>query len=144
HSLHSRLDAFNDILASVEEVINLSMERDPPPTVRRRRDQGIYTTDLADNCNFVAREIKDFIRTLVGYDHTDQDNVVLREELEFIIHRYTRYFTSTYRYDHVWNLSRTGSRPLVAGFVQSSFWMPERPDLQPIIVHEIAHLLIRH
>jgi hypothetical protein len=144
HSLHSRLDAFSDILTSIEDVLNLSIERDPPPSVRRRRDQGIYTTDLADNCKFVAEEIEQFLRILAGSNDLDLDNLKVHDGIEFIIHRYTRAFTSTYRYDHLWNESLAGNKPLVAGFVQSSFWMPERPDLQPIIVHEIAHLLLKH
>jgi hypothetical protein len=142
HSLHQRLAAFNDIVTTVEETLNLSMERDPPPTVRRRRDQGIYTTDLADNCNFIRLDIEDFFDTL-----DPKDGVVLRNveaELEFIVHRYTREDTSMYRYDHVWNNALDGSTPVAAGFVQSSFWMPERVDLQPVIAHEIAHLLVRH
>jgi hypothetical protein len=142
YSLHRRLDGFRDIVTTVQEILNLSMERDPPPTVWRRRDQGIYTTDLADNCHYIARTIQKYLATI-----RDADEAYLQRdpELEFIVHRYTRNYTSTYRYDNIWSRSDVGEQlsNIGAGFVQSSFWMPERPDLQPIIVHEIAHLLLK-
>jgi hypothetical protein len=142
HSVHQRLDAFRDILSAVQEILNLSIERDPPPTVRRRRDQGIYTTDLADNCRFIERDVRNFFEAVTGNVQTTID----RARLEFIVHRYTRNYTSTYRYEKFWNNALPGEseqQQMGAGFVQSSFWMPERPDLQPIIAHEIAHLYLK-
>jgi hypothetical protein len=142
HSLHLRLDAFRDILSAVQEILNLSIERDPPPTVRRRRDQGIYTTDLADNCRFIERDVKNFFEAVGGGTPVAVDKRVL----EFIVHRYTRNYTSTHRYEDIWTSTPPGGREqrqIGAGFVLSSFWMPERPDLQPIIAHEVAHLILK-
>jgi hypothetical protein len=144
YSLHRRLDGFRDILTTVQEILNLSMERDPPPTVWRRRDQGMYTTDLADSCRYIESNIRSYFKAM-RQNNSSQGTQPLREaELEFIIHRYTRNYDSTNRYDSIWSKSDTGSQlsNIGAGFVQSSFWMPERPDLQPVIVHEIAHLLV--
>jgi hypothetical protein len=153
--LHAALAALRDFLSTVQDTFSLSIERDPPPSVRRRRDQGIYTTDLADNCRHFSSEILE----LLGYlkrsgrgGTTERRHYDLSEsDLDVIVHRYARSRTSTARYD---TLSRgfdlpvpAGSAPVPTsvGFVRSSYWMPERPDLQPVITHEVAHLLlIRH
>lgn len=144
YSLHRRLDGFRDILTTVQEILNLSMERDPPPTVWRRRDQGVYTTDLADNCHYIERNIRNYFKGIGVITDNRPPHLLGEVEIEFIVHRYTRNYTSTARYDSIWNRSGVGEQlsNVGAGFVQSSFWMPERPDLQPIIVHEIAHLLV--
>ena len=152
--LHKRLDAFADILSNVQETLNLSLERDPAPTVRRRRDQGIYTTDLADSCQHIARDIASYFAWNRGSrPQAHEAYLNLDKEIEFIIHRYTRIHTSTTRSEEApeppWrklgaNISERPLHRLRAGFVQSSFWMPERPDLRPIIAHEVAHLLIMH
>jgi hypothetical protein len=144
--LNLRLEHFSDVVSTVQEILNLSLERDPTPTVWRRRDQGIYTIDLADSCRKIAREVKSFLASVKGmatdpYGYVDHD-----DELDFIVHRYTRFYTSTVRFDSEQHKRATlvASRNQIrAGFVQSSFWMPERPDLQPIIAHEVAHLLVK-
>jgi hypothetical protein len=150
HGLHARLSHFRDVVSTVQEVLNLSLERDPTPTVRRRRDQGIYTTDLSDSCRQIAREIESFLTQIRFGDVTSDGYVDHDEQLEFLIHRYTRAHTSTVRVDESPdNTSRTDSQRAAeipaprAAFVLSSFWMPERPDLQPTIAHEVAHTFIK-
>ncbi|WP_041801418.1 hypothetical protein [Rhodopseudomonas palustris] len=138
--LHQRLEAFRDVQSCVQEILNLSLERDPIPTVRRRRDQGIYTTDLADLCRFISIDLAQYFNFLNGIED-DYGYVRLDEEIEYLVHRYTGYFTSVARTEVVKDGVEDATH-IRAGFIRSSFWMPERPDLQPIIAHEVAHLLI--
>ncbi len=152
--LHQRLETFSDILSNVQETLNLSLERDPAPTVRRRRDQGIYTTDLADSCHRIAGDIQSYFAWLQDQPGSVAGYLNVDDQIDYIVHRYTRVHTSATRYDKAverpWETRVPGRSPtkprrsVRAGFVRSSFWMPERPDLQPIIAHEIAHLLIAH
>lgn len=143
--LHERLDAFRDTQSSVQEVLNLSLERDPVPTVRRRRDQGIYTSHLSDVCWYLAKDIGDYFSFLNGGAHPEGYSCD-ETDIELLIHRYTGYFTSQARADKRQPSNARGGhrrgQSLRAGFVRSSYWMPDRPDLQPILAHELAHLMI--
>jgi hypothetical protein len=149
NGLHARLEHFRDVVATVQEILSLSLERDPTPSVRRRRDQGIYTTDLSDSCRAIAREIASLFAEVKGSSIAPDGYIDHDDEFEFIIHRFTRSDTSTVRFDASSD-EANGRGPasdahlskLRTGFVQSSFWMPERPDLQPVIAHEIAHAMI--
>jgi hypothetical protein len=132
-SLRDHLERFDNIVEMVQEIFNLSLERDPPPTARRRRDQGIYSTDIADSCGFRLTEIENFFTALTG------EPECFGIDISPIIHRYTRSDTSTVY------LKVSGSEgESDTFFIQSSYWMPERPDLQSLIAHEIAHAEIKY
>jgi len=109
----------------------------PRPSVSRRREQSLYNTYLANRCMQCFKEIQQILR-LYGIKNVD-----LYEQIN-ISHGWTHNYSSkvTRLYDDMSFDNTAADRlnaPQVSFFVSSSYWMPERPDLQNIISHEIAH-----
>ncbi len=110
----------------------------PRPSVERRRELGIYTDYLSDRCRDLWTEMRILMEHLGQKEGYHQTNVIL--------HRWQHDYTSRTRAidDEVAIFSRESEGLLPSRrFITTSYFMPERPDLQPIIAHEIAHCIIR-
>lgn len=135
-----------------ERVLDLSLQEDPRPTASRRREQGIYSSYLSDFCRDVRDHTEALLTTLVSKSTRSGGRV---SKAPLTIHQWGHDFTSS-----IWRLrdalgaeldeesvdkkENRKRRPLAVhiDLVQTSFWMPDRPDLQTIIAHEVAHSLV--
>ena len=95
----------------------------------RRRDLGVYTDFLRN------RTLGIYTETIHLLNYLDIKNN--KEKESIILHNWMHSHTSRSKYykNFVSNKNVT--------HITTSYWMPERPDLQPIIAHEIAHKFIK-
>lgn len=98
----------------------------PRPNIHRRRDQHLYDVHLADRCRDINREI---VLLLEYFDITSYENYKL------VFHHWKNDFSSK-SYSFEGNLTNTN---VSHHNINTSYWMPDRPDLQSVIAHEVAH-----
>lgn len=136
------VERLGDLYAQFEKTLDLGILELPRPSIGRRREQGIYTSFLAERSRDLLRETNFLLESInspnIGNENEDP------KKRPIIHHRWAHHFTST---NHMFkdevackdNQVRIGSH---INFINTSFWMPERPDLQSIIAHEINHTII--
>lgn len=114
----------------------------PRPGVQRRRDQHMYIVHLRDRCRNIAIEMS----LLVAKLKSEPDP----ESRPLVFHRWQETFTSqNYTFENELRLEEPDAIVLPytkskrQHYVNTSYWMPERPDLQSVIAHEVAHTVIR-
>jgi hypothetical protein len=121
-----------DLQGQFARDLDMGLRDQPRPLLERRREQGLYSGFLADFCRHIQGEIA----SLLGFFGVQKKS----EEDIKIMHRWAHDFTSRNQPYLGSELAQRG-RSTVA-FINTSYWMLERPDLQPIIAHEIAHVLL--
>lgn len=108
------------------------------PSIERRRELGIYM-------DYLSERSKDILRDMTLLLH-DMGATKQYSFTETIFHRWRHHFTSTtelLNIDYTSKFSKDEFIPSSVRFVNTSYYMPERPDLQPVIAHEVAHALIK-
>ena len=139
--LNDYVGRFGDLQAQFDTSLDLSLQEDPAPLINRRHEQGFYTSFMSVRC----QEIQDSIDSLLSeFDLHGTDSAI--NQPPPIIHRWRHDFTSTteHLYDDVGQKNSNGSekqrrRQINTQFINSSFWMPDRPDLLSSLAHELAH-----
>jgi hypothetical protein len=135
--------------------MDMGLKDQTRPMLERRREQGIYSGFLADLSVDLQLEVK------LLFEHL---GVAPSRSERLIMHRWHHDFTSSNELYQPECSQRprglssepnspdaregaapanTDSRPVRIGFVNTSYWMLERPDLQPAIAHEVAHLTLQ-
>ncbi len=122
----------------LSQSIDFGMPSDPHPSTERRREMGIYMDFLSNRTQDIQRDIlhllgsfkhsaikKDASRILMFHGWSQDTRVT-----NFHLFDKTNYLHNKYRQD------KKAKRHV--GYVNTSFWTPDRPDLHPIIAHEIA------
>jgi len=95
----------------------------------RRRDLGVYSDFLRDRTLEIYNEMTHLLDYLKIESNDKQEPLILHNWM----HAYTsksKYYNNTVSDKDVMHIT-------------THYWMPERPDLQPIIAHEIAHKFIK-
>lgn len=153
-----RADHGLELLENLQRRLAQQLESFPPEyphqTIHRRREQGVYTHFLTQRVRDLRRNMNlqiDFFRAWNACE--DKDNVskamrkVMNElkpmlEQPTILHRWDHKHSSYQAVqldDHkAWN--KLTPR---AEYIQTSFWMLDKPDSQVILAHEVAHHAIR-
>lgn len=122
----------------------------PRQTVQRRRDQHMYSVHLRDRCWNIAIEMSMLVAKL--QNESDPESRAL------VFHRWQESFTSqSYTFENELRIEESDTKPRIdtrskrqhyvnikrQHYVNTSYWMPERPELQSLIAHEVAHTVIR-
>lgn len=114
----------------------------PRPTLARRRDQHMYSNHLRTHCRNIEVEM------LLLMNRLRENERPVRHPL--IFHRWEHHFSSrSYSFENEFETDELGEPEptntsiAFVNYVNTSFWMPDRPDLQSIIAHEVAHPVIR-
>lgn len=140
-----------DYHAQFEKTLDIGLQDNHRPITGRRREQGFYHFVLSAQ----TRELYELGLNLmfrISEQRDDWATDTRKRGMPTIIHRWQHDYTSTNQdLLDVARSRRIGKRPhddsLVASYsvhtVNTSFWMPDRPDLQPVIMHETAHCVIR-
>ncbi|MBL3618404.1 MAG: hypothetical protein JMN26_11805 [gamma proteobacterium endosymbiont of Lamellibrachia anaximandri] len=130
------VERLGDLQAQYEKALDVGLQEHPRPSLARRREQGIYSGFLADQTRDLFRQINmllDFQQPSAPPPKSDGR----------IMHRWTHDFTS---HSHIYQdeVPRTHEQKGSSdtAFINTSYWMPERPDLQSVIAHEVAHIAI--
>ncbi|MGG7566597.1 hypothetical protein ACQ5SO_10610 [Rhodovulum sp. DZ06] len=147
-----------DFHASFEKTIDLGLQENHRPITGRRREQGVYHQMLGERSRELFIDTSRLVRRLLSKDDEEGDEDTLFPGMPTFIHRWAHNYTSnnaeTLGITRS-NRSATGRRrgrksedyiaqmPSFSSFaVNTSFWMPDRPDLQPVIAHEAAHCVL--
>ena len=122
------------------KAMDTGVQDHPRPSIERRRELGIYSDFLADRNRDILLEMRLLLSEL-----GDKEVYCYTQTIH---HRWRHDGTSrtVYLDDEVSEGGASSSPvgpPLTYRFVNTSYFMPERPDLQPVIAHEVAHCLLR-
>ncbi|MBF0382114.1 MAG: hypothetical protein HQL69_13910 [Magnetococcales bacterium] len=135
------LPRVEDVQAQVSRALESNWEEYSRPSLGRRRDQALYSEILSKRTKQAHTELNSL---------TDEFGVpCVDEDMDCIntFHRWEHDFTSHFGLfvDEVGLpfIKQGASLKSHSLFVNSSFWMLERPDLQPSIVHEVAHGILK-
>ncbi|MHC1699843.1 MAG: hypothetical protein AB9900_02545 [Humidesulfovibrio sp.] len=146
----ARIERYIERLGDCQEMFNKSQDTGmglsefPHPSGERRREQRLYDAHLGNRCLSTWNEFRNFARYI---------GIEANIPFEHIQHRWTHGFTSTYlpyqsdtavRGQHrPRGKDEIPGKPYTVHFVNSSYFMPDRPDIQPLISHEVAHAFHR-
>lgn len=133
------------LLRNFQNAFNKSMDAGVQdhlrPSIERRRELGIYMDYLSDRSRDILRDMRLLL------DHLGATKKYRKTKI--IYHRWRHHFTSTTESLDIGfasqssNTNKEDTVPASMRFVNTSYYMPERPDLQPVIAHEVAHALIQ-
>ncbi len=128
----ARVRTYVQYLGDHKSAFNRAMDSGPQdhprPTTERRRELGVYTDFLSDRARDLTRDMHLLLNDLGACSKREQPPVVL--------HSWAHDFNS-HQASLDDEVAEHASRSY--HYIKTNFWMPERPDLQPIIAHEIAH-----
>ena len=128
-----RIGDLQDQFFSIED---MSIDGDTKPLLGTRREQGTYNSVLSDRCRDLSEEINNMLDDIGAQKSPKWINI---EECK-VMHRRVYDFTShAERFQD--ECFSNGYKRLIS-FINTSYWMPDRPDLQSIIAHEVAHTAI--
>ncbi len=112
------------------KVLDIGVKEFPVPSLERRREIGIYMDFLDHSVRAVHKQTKHLISKLMKAELKKDENIIL--------HGWKHHFTSEYHFQKSYDADEKTD----INHVTTSYWMPERFDLRPIIAHEISHLII--
>ena len=116
----------------------IGLQDHPRPTTARRREQGIYNSYLSKKCVEMGKEVSYLIYKLNG----KCENSTSEHEPPMVFHRWRHDFTS-HSASFESELNGKDFHYKFHHYVNSSYWMLDRPDLQSILVHEVTHGLVK-
>ncbi|CAA6828499.1 MAG: Unknown protein [uncultured Thiotrichaceae bacterium] len=127
------------------ESIEFGIDRNPAPSTVRRRDLGIFMDFLANRSNDIQRDI---LHLLTHFDQPEDMN----KHTMLLFHGWSHdeRVSNVQMFDKVnqlFNETHVGEKKRKqqhVGYVNTSFWTPDRPDLQPIIANPIAKTIINN
>ena len=111
----------------------------PRPNINRRSDQHLYSVHLADRCRDIYLEMELLADNLTL--HADKKSKPKFGRPDFF-HRYCHAATSSWK-SFQDEISQSATRTDQFYNINTSYWMPDRPELQSSIAHEVAHTLIK-
>uniref|UniRef100_UPI00405612B4 hypothetical protein n=1 Tax=Candidatus Electronema sp. TaxID=2698783 RepID=UPI00405612B4 len=140
NAIHQRC---KDYLARIMEyqslfnkVLDIGVKDFPVPSLERRREIGIYMDFLNKRVRSAHKETEHLVRKLKinKNDESKQD---------IILHSWKHDFTATHSFqEYPKKADGENEKEFNIHHVVSNYYMPERPDLQPMLTHEIAHIMI--
>ncbi len=146
-----RLNKFIRILRTHQQQFGKSLDFGlqgyPRPSIERRREIGIYNDFLSNRTVDLQQEMQFLSEKILDAKSLDADKVT-----PLILHGWSQSprVSNTQLYDNVSrHLQRQGiedNPPKIQdiSFIDTSFWSPDRPDLQPLVAKEVADSVIRN
>ena len=126
------IDRLFEYRQQMEFFADLSSEAMPQSSIKRRREIELYSNFLAERTRTMRTDFSLLLYQL-GFDSARSDDYL-------ILHNWHHKYVSQSR-SH--RMPYNDIRPNYSSHISSHFWTPERPDLQPIIAHEVAHIFIK-
>jgi hypothetical protein len=142
--IHSYIARLGDHQDQYAKTMDMALQDHPRPSVERRREQRIYTTHLSDQCRDLWLQLNFLMEGKFGIP--DNNNSF---HPPILLHRWQHKDTSeseSYYNDIDQSDSSTSDNQNQGPYhhyINTSYFMPERPDLQPVIAHEVAHAFVR-
>jgi hypothetical protein len=150
-AIHTRCTQYLERIMAYQslfsKVLDIGVKEFPMPSTERRREIGIYMDFLNDRVNRIHDETTHLVERLrVSTPQKDKDESKDDDSSErpIILHSWKHHFTAEHQVqeDAIGRSPHTVKRRCDLHHITTSYWMPERMDLQPIIGHEAAHLAL--
>ena len=156
YNIREHINGLSDFYTYFEKTIDVGLQENHRPITGRRREQGMYNFMLGERARDLFIESSRVIDTLTGKSIRGD----IYRGLPVFVHRWSHAFASknraipsftrgprvsgyTTRSNHTDNEDFTKQAASYTAFtVNTSFFMPDRPDLQPIIAHEAVHCVL--
>lgn len=161
HNLEQHVAGLADFHAQFEKTLDIGSQENHRPITGRRREQGIYHNMLGERARDMFVEISALVETMIErttLSNRSKGSSQTYRGMPIFIHRWQHSRASTNanlpsfpRSTRINRRSRRGpnKEDLIEHYpnfgvfaVNTSFWMPDRPDLQPVIAHEAAHCVL--
>ena len=154
YNLTNHVKRLANLQAQFESTLDVGSQENHRPITGRRREQGIYNFMLGERASSMFIEMSLLTAELLDSKHRKD----LFGKMPVLLHHWSHEYSS--RNETLISFSRSlqnerdrnggtgeadrrATRPSVASFsINTSFWMPDRPDLQPVIAHEAAHCVL--
>ena len=128
----------------VGQSIAFGMPSDPHPSTERRRDMGIFMDFIFNRTIDIQRDILHLYQNFKGSDK--------KEDSLLMFHGWSQNTrVSTLQLDdsisashNLFSTSTARKEEQSVGYINTSFWTPDRPDLHPMIAHPVAESVIRN
>ncbi len=146
-SLRRYVNVFNNHRQQVAQSLESGLPHDPSPSLERRREIGLF----ADYMSSSGEQIHHDMLNLLRYFRLPPNS--LHDERSLVFHSLSHAHTvdNFHLYDDVYLLQK--ERHLLqeygleggqnVSYINSSFWLPDRPDLYPIVAREVAVSIVR-
>jgi len=134
----------------VSQSIEFGMPSDPHPSTERRRDMGIFMDFIFKRTIDIQRDILHLYKSFNEEDKKEEDKK--EEDSLLMFHGWSQNTAvSTLQLDDeinsTHNLFGSDNKKIEEhpiGYVSTSFWTPDRPDLHPMIAFSVAESVIRN
>ena len=132
---------------NLSKSLSYGLQDYPRPLIERRRNIGIFADYLSERTHDIQ---KDMLHLINIFQTEEEKNNKIKENrsVPLILHGWSPYpYASNMQlFDNVGRKSNNQHDNKVedVNYVDSSFWAPDRPDLQPLIAHEVANLCVCH
>lgn len=135
---HTYLERIGDFQQRMAQHIEAMPAEYPRPSIHRRRVQGVYTHYLVDR----VKNIRESMNLLLAQLQREPKP----RKHPPIFHRWLHSYSSSQGTfpDEITDSNNSNDSDFEeVDFVRTGYWMPDKPDNQPILAHELAHHAIR-
>jgi len=144
-----KLRRFIDVLGNhrqqVSQIMSFGENQDPTPNIERRREMGIYMNYMTSRGRETQRDMRDLLRSF------GLKNPGKKVPRPLLFHSWSHHYrVNNIQLDDtvISNLDQYGQSNdetiQHVAYTSTSFWSPDRPDLQPILAREVAVSLVRN
>ncbi|MCK5725668.1 MAG: hypothetical protein KAH22_02440 [Thiotrichaceae bacterium] len=142
------IDILRNNKQQISQAIDFGMPSDPQPSTEHRREMGIFMDFLSNRTQDIHRDILHIIKDISKGSESEE----IQNSRILMMHGWshsaavtsqhlfdkTNYLFDTYCKDK----PKDKSSQHHVGYINTSFWAPDRPDLHPFIAHEIAKTVV--
>ena len=136
NAIHQRsiqyLDRIKEYQSLFNKVLDIGVKDFPVPSLERRREIGIHVDFLNKRVHSIHAEIEHLAKHL-QIDVSSNDKIIL--------HSWKHHFTAEHQFQKKYPDDNTPENQNLH-HITSNYYMPERADLQPMLAHEVAHLIV--
>lgn len=145
HNLHYAIKQLEDLKGQFDRILDVESQDRLRPFMVRRREQGLYNDVLLQRSKNIFHDIDRMMRELcpdAEWHGKHGDVMHFSAQTEGAYNQSMLDATKSARAAR--HPDETTGRPVYAyHLLRSSYLMPDRPDLQPLIGHECAHCVLR-
>ena len=151
-----RLNKFIRILRTHQQQFGKSLDFGlqgyPRPSIERRREIGIFNDFLSNRTRDIQQEMQHLVHSIIKDDSNSDFSSDSGKVIPLVLHGWSQSprVSNTQLYDKVsLNLGvdengKKQSKIQHISYIDTSFWSPDRPDLQPLVAKEVADSVIRN
>ena len=146
-SLRRYVNVFNNHRQQVAQSLESGLPHDPSPSLERRREMGLFADYMSSSGEQIHHDMLNLLRCFRLPPNS------LHDTRPLVFHSLSHAHTvdNFHLYDDVYLLQK--ERHLLqeygleggqnVSYINSSFWLPDRPDLYPIVAREVAVSIVR-